>query len=97
MARVNGTRFAFISLSYCPSLHPLRASTMRYDRCSFVFYNATILLIIILLFPAMMNDCGFSCYSYQVFHLRYVAAMSVGLTIPIIAELPRRTLRCRRE
>jgi hypothetical protein len=84
-ARVNGKRF------------PLLAPAMRYDHCSLVFYNAVILLIVILLFPAMMNDCGFSCNPYQVFHLRYVAAMSVDLTIPIIAELPHRTLRCRRE
>jgi hypothetical protein len=54
------------------------------NRRSLVFYDIVILLIIILLLPMMMNDCGFSRWSYQVFHLPPEAAMSVDLTIPIL-------------
>jgi hypothetical protein len=54
------------------------------NRRSLVFYDVIILLIIILLLSVMMNDCGFSRWSYQVFHLPYLAAMSVDLTIPIL-------------
>jgi hypothetical protein len=42
------------------------------NRRSFVFYDVVILLIIILLVSVMMNGCGFSYWSYQVFHLRYL-------------------------
>jgi uncharacterized membrane protein YkvI len=46
-----------------------------------VFYDVIILLVIILLFSVMMNGCGFSHWSYQVFHLPYVTTMRVDLTI----------------
>jgi hypothetical protein len=49
-----------------------------------MFYDVVVLLIVILLVSTIMNDCGFSRWSYQVFHLPYVAAMSVDLTIPIL-------------
>jgi hypothetical protein len=58
---------------------------MRCNRRSFVFYDVVVLFIIILLvLSATMNDCGFSRWSYQVFHLPCIAAMSVDLTIPIL-------------
>lgn len=57
---------------------------MCYNRRSLVVYDIVVLLIIILLVSMMMNGCGFSYWSYQVFHLPYVAAMSVDLTIPIL-------------
>lgn len=49
-----------------------------------MFNDFIVLLIVILLVSAIMHDCGFSRWSYQVFHLPYVAAMSVDLTIPIL-------------
>jgi hypothetical protein len=42
------------------------------NRRSLVFYDVVILLIIILLVSVMMNGCGFSHWSYQLFHLRYL-------------------------
>jgi hypothetical protein len=61
------------------SVRPLFASSMCYNRRSLVFYD-----VIILLLSVMMNNCGFSRWSYHVFHLPYVAAMSVNFTIPIL-------------
>jgi len=63
------------------SVHPLFASVMYCNRRSLVFYDVIILLVIILLFSVMMNGCGFSHWSYQVFHLPYVTTMRVDLTI----------------
>jgi hypothetical protein len=54
---------------------------MHCNRRSLVFYDVIILLVIILLFSVMMNGCGFSHWSYQVFHLPYVTTMRVDLTI----------------
>jgi len=59
---------------------------MHCNRRSLVFYDVIILLVIILLviillFSVMMNGCGFSHWSYQVFHLPYVTTMGVDLTI----------------
>ena len=51
---------------------PLFASSTCCNRRSLVFYDVVILLIIILLVSVMMNGCGFSRWSYQVFHLRYL-------------------------
>jgi hypothetical protein len=65
------------------SVIPLFASSMCYRR-SLMFYDVVVLFIVVLLVSAIMNDCGFSRRSYQVFHLPYVAAMSVDLTIPIL-------------
>jgi len=65
------------------SVLPLFASSMCYRR-SLMFDDVVVLLIVVLLVSAIMNDCGFSRWSYQVFHLPYVAAMSVDLTIPIL-------------
>jgi hypothetical protein len=50
--------------------YPSLASSMCCNRRSLVFYDVVIFLIIILLVSVMMNDCGFSHWSYQVFHLR---------------------------
>jgi hypothetical protein len=63
---------------------PLFASSTCCNRRSLVFYDVVILLIIVLLISAMMNDCGFSRWSYQVFHLPDVAA---SLTMPKIFHL----------
>ena len=49
---------------------------MSYNRRTLVFYDIIVLLIIIFLVSVMMNDCGFSCWSYQVFHLPYIEAPS---------------------
>jgi hypothetical protein len=54
------------------SVHPLLASVMYCNRRSLVFYDIIILLVIILLLSVMMNGCGFSHWSYQVFHLRHL-------------------------
>jgi hypothetical protein len=59
------------------SVHPLFASVMYCNRRSLVFYDiiillVIILLVIILLLSVMMNGCGFSHWSYQVFHLPYL-------------------------
>ena len=60
---------------------------MHCNRRSLVFYDVIILLVIILLFSVMMNGCGFSHWSYQVFHLPYVAAMGVDLTVPLLKRI----------
>ena len=58
---------------------------MCYNRRSLVVYDIVVLLIIIILLVSMMmNGCGFSYWSYQVFHLPYVATISVDSTIPIL-------------
>ena len=54
-----------------------------------MFYDVIVLLVIVLLLivlllSVMMNGCGFSHWSYQVFHLPYVAAIGVDLTIPLL-------------
>ena len=54
------------------SVHPLFASVMYCNSRSLVFYDIIILLVIILLLSVMMNGCGFSHWSYQVFHLPYL-------------------------
>jgi len=64
-------------------VHALFASSMYCNRRSLVFYDVVILLVIILLVSVMMNGCGFSHWSYQVFHLPYVAAMGVHLSFPL--------------
>lgn len=58
---------------------------MYCNRRSLVFYDIIILLVIILLLSVMMNGCGFSHWSYQIFHLPYVAATCVDLTIPVLS------------
>ena len=57
---------------------------MYCNRRSLVFYDVIVLLVIVLLLSVMMNGCGFSHWSYQVFHLPYVAAIGVDLTIPLL-------------
>jgi len=54
-----------------PAAHPLFASVMYCNRRSLVFYHVVILLVLILLLSVMMNGCGFSHWSYHVFHLPY--------------------------
>jgi hypothetical protein len=62
----------YVAVAVLKGLLPLFASSMCCNRRSFVFYDVVILLIVILLVSAMMNGCGFSYWSYQVFHLRYL-------------------------
>ena len=60
---------------------------MYCNRRSLVFYDVIILLVVILLISVMMNSCGFSHWSYQVFHLLHVAAMDVDLTVPLLKRV----------